>query len=146
VGDVHDFHLRAGVVGDVNRVLAFWAEAAENAGRPIDDRVAVAALLDHDSSALVLAESDGAVVGSLISGWDGWRFHLYRLAVLPSWRGRGVARALLNHAERRCAALGAGRVDAMVLDDNRDGVGFWRSAGYHRQDEWRRWVRALDGD
>jgi ribosomal protein S18 acetylase RimI-like enzyme len=141
----HDFHLRAGAAGDVNRVLAFWAEAAENASRPSDDPAAVVGLLNHDSGALVVAEANGAVVGSLISGWDGWRFHLYRLAVLPSWRGRGVARALLNQAERRCAASSGKRVDAMVLDDNSAGVQFWRAAGYHRQDDWRRWVKAFDG-
>ena len=35
------------------------------------------------------------VVGTVIAGWDGWRAHLYRLAVAPDLRGRGIARQLL---------------------------------------------------
>ena len=33
----------------------------------------------------------------------------------------------------------------MVLDDNDLGQNMWRSSGYHRQDDWRRWFKALLG-
>jgi ribosomal protein S18 acetylase RimI-like enzyme len=138
--------LRSGGVEDVDAVMALWAVAAENAGRPADRREMVEALVARDPEALLLAlddEAGGAVVGSLIAGWDGWRFHLYRLAVHPSWRRRGVGRALLDAAEARFVALGATRVDAMVLDANDLGASIWRAAGYERQDDWRRWVKAL---
>jgi ribosomal protein S18 acetylase RimI-like enzyme len=136
--------LRTGGRDDVDAVMALWARAAENEGRPADRREMVEALVARDPEALLLAvDEDGAVVGSLIAGWDGWRFHLYRLAVHPSFRRRGIGVALLDAAHARFAALGATRVDAMVLDANELGASIWAAAGYERQADWRRWVKPL---
>lgn len=129
---------------DIPAILAFWTEAAENDSRPTDSADAVRRQLERDPAALVLVEDDsGRVVGTVIAGWDGWRAHVYRLAVHPGARRQGIGSALLEHVEARFTALGATRVDAMVLEDNALGQSIWRSAGYLPQDDWRRWVKAL---
>jgi ribosomal protein S18 acetylase RimI-like enzyme len=135
--------LRAATTADLDAVLAFWAESAEDAHRPADTRLAIERLIARDADALTIAVDGGGVVGSLISGWDGWRFHLYRLAVHPRRRREGIARSLLAHAEERLVALGAVRIDAMVLDHNPDAHGFWRAHGYEPQAEWNRWIKAV---
>ena len=135
--------LRAGTTADVDGLLELWVEAAENATRAPDTREAVTALLARDPEAVIVAGHEGELVGSVIAGWDGWRCHLYRLAVRPAWRRRGVASALLQAAEDRFLAAGAARADAMVLDGNDLGQRLWRASGYRRQDEWRRWVKKL---
>ena len=137
------FVLRGASAADVDALLTMWAEAAENDGRPPDTRAAVIALLDRDPDAVILAEHDGALIGSIIAGWDGWRCHLYRLAVRPAWRKQGVGSALLGAAETRFKAFGAARMDAMVLDSNDLGQYLWRASGYLKQDDWRRWVKQL---
>jgi ribosomal protein S18 acetylase RimI-like enzyme len=134
--------VRLARVGDVGAVLALWSTAAENANRPVDTRAAVLALLDRDPTALLVAESADEIIGSIIAGWDGWRGHLYRLAVHPDHRRQGVAAALLAAAEARLGALGAVRFDAMVLGSNEAGHQLWHSAGYRRQDDWGRWVKS----
>jgi ribosomal protein S18 acetylase RimI-like enzyme len=135
--------LRAATVADIDGLLRLWQEAAENAGRPPDTREAMTALLGRDPDAVILAEHDGELIGSVIAGWDGWRCHVYRLAVRPAWRRRGVGSELLRAAEGRFKALGAARVDAMVLNSNDLGQNLWRASGYRRQDDWRRWVKGL---
>ena len=135
--------LRAGTADDVDGLLALWVEAAENAERAPDTREAVMALLGRDPDAVIVAEHEGELVGTVIAGWDGWRCHLYRLAVRPAWRRQGVASALLRAAEDRFSAVGAARADAMVLHSNGLGQSLWRAGGYRRQDEWRRWVKKL---
>ena len=135
--------LRAARPADVDEVLRLWETAAENTDRAADHRDAVVALLDRDPGALILAVEDREVIGSVIAGWDGWRAHLYRLAVRPDRRRRGVARALLDAAHERLAQLGATRLDAMVLEANSDGRQLWHRAGYARQEHWRRWVRPV---
>ena len=133
--------MRAASLADVGGLLRLWQEAAENDGRPPDTRQAVLALLSRDPEAVILAEHDGMLIGSVIAGWDGWRYHLYRLAVRPGWRRQGVGSALLDAAENRLKALGAARIDAMVLDVNELGQDLWQARGYSRQDNWRRWVK-----
>ncbi len=130
-------------MGGVDAVLELWRTAAENESRPADTRASVVGLLERDPAALLVAVSDTEVIGSLIAGWDGWRAHLYRLAVRPGHRRRGVGRALLDAAEARLAGLGVRRFDAMVLDLSLSELGhrLWQAAGYRRQDEWGRWVK-----
>lgn len=135
--------LRPATVDDSAAVLRFWQTAAEDAHRPADSDDAIRRLLSRDPAALMLAVDGATIVGSLIAGWDGWRFHLYRLAVAPTHRRQGVAQQLLADAERRFAAAGATRVDAMVLDANDEAHGFWAAAGYTPQAEWSRWVKLL---
>ena len=98
-------------------------------------------LLEGDEQALLVAESGGAVIGSLIATWDGWRGNFYRLAVLPEHRRRGVARALLEEGERRLLARGALRLCAIVDGADAGALELWRSAGYERQPQQVRLVK-----
>jgi len=137
--------LRAAVRDDVPPLLAFWALAGENDNRPSDSAAAIEQLIARDPDALIVAvDPADAIVGTVIAGWDGWRAHLYRLAVHPAYRRRGLASTLLGAAEERLKACGAQRLDAMVLDGNALGRSVWKARGYRRQAEWSRWVLPVD--
>ncbi len=128
---------------DAEAVLELWSRAAEDSGRPADKADALLVAINRDPLALELALDGDAIVGTLLSGFDGWRCALYRLAVDPAHRGAGIAGTLLEHAEARFRSLGATRSLAMVLDANELGAGFWRSHGYEPQPEWSRWAKNL---
>ena len=78
----------------------------------------------------LLAEADGRLVGSVIGGWDYWRGHIYRLAVHPQYRRRGLAHALTAEIERRLRAKGARRIYALASTKQETGVAFWNSLPY----------------
>jgi ribosomal protein S18 acetylase RimI-like enzyme len=137
-----DLRIRAATTADAAGVLAFWQVAAEGTSIT-DDEAGVARLVTRDPDALLLAERAGVLIGSVIAGFDGWRCHLYRLAVHPDARRQGVARALLEAAEERFLALGGRRGDAMVLEENERARHAWRAAGYGREETWRRWTKRL---
>lgn len=139
---MNDLAIRAATSADVERVLAFWKDAAEGTSVS-DDRDGVSALITRDPEALLLAECRGRLAGTVIAGFDGWRCHLYRLAVHPEHRRQGVATALLGAAEARFAALAGRRADAMVLDLNASAQGAWKAAGYAPEAQWSRWVKHL---
>ena len=138
-----DLVLRAADSRELAAVLSFWAAAAENASRPPDTLAALVALHLRDPDALIVAAEGDRIVGTIIAGWDGWRCHLYRLAVDPGRRGGGIGGALIVAAETRIRALGGTRIDAMVLDDNPRAHAVWAARGYHRQDDWSRWIKPL---
>lgn len=136
--------LRPAGAADIDAVLAFWKTSAEDTNRE-DDRGAVERLLTRDPEALLLAVTGTEIIGTVIAGWDGWRTHLYRVAVREEWRRRGISRALMTRAEERFVAAGSRRADAMVLEDNGQGQAAWGALGYTPQHEWRRWVKRLAG-
>jgi ribosomal protein S18 acetylase RimI-like enzyme len=135
--------LRAASAADLPDVLKFWQVAAENDSRPVDTVAAVEALHRRDPDALILAVDGDEIVGTVIAGWDGWRCHLYRLAVHPRRRREGLGGRLIAAAEDRFRNFGGTRADAMVLDGNETAHRIWARQGYRRQAEWSRWVNPL---
>lgn len=123
-------------------VLALW-RAADAVPTVSDDAASLLRLLDGRTDALLVAEVDGRLVGTLIAAWDGWRGNLYRLAVLPAYRRRGIARQLVGEGERRLADKGAARVSALVFAEDKPAVGLWLAAGYHRDVRVGRFAKSL---
>ena len=132
--------LRTGQLNDVDPVLRLWVAAGAEATHT-DDLESLSALVAHDPSALIVAEEDGSIVGSVIAAWDGWRGSVYRLVVAPSHRRLGLGRQLLSEAEARLSAVGAVRLQAIVVESERKAMGFWRESGWDRQVDRVRFVR-----
>lgn len=137
-----DLTIRTATAGDAAAVLALW-QAAEGPELPTDSEKGLWTLLRHDPDALLLAEEDGMVVGSLVAAWDGWRGSFYRLAVDPAWRRRGIATLLVRAGEERLRDLGAERLTAIAVGSDRQAVGLWTAVGYEQQADRSRFVRML---
>ena len=133
-------NLRSCRAEDAETVLALWKVAAA-AGSLADTIDGLLKRLERDRDLFVVAEDDGRLVGTLIGGWDGWRGNMYRLAVHPDCRRRGVARALVREVERRLREVGARRITALVLEDNDGAQTFWSAVGYDHDESIRRYVR-----
>jgi ribosomal protein S18 acetylase RimI-like enzyme len=135
-----DATFRPGLTSDADAVLALWARSGAESTHT-DTRHSLAALVAHDAGALILAESDDGVVGSVIAAWDGWRGSIYRLVVDPSHRRQGLAGQLLQRAEARLSVAGALRLQAVVVESEPLATGFWNASGWERQRERLRFVR-----
>lgn len=121
-------------------VLALWKDA-DAEPTLTDDEPSLARLLARDPGALVLALEDGRLVGTVIAAWDGWRGTLYRLAVAPGCRRRGIASRLVAHAERRLRGLGAARLQATVVASDAGATSFWRAGGWSENADRLRFTR-----
>ena len=126
---------------DLDAVLALWGGARSAHAVTEDTPERVAGLIASES--LLVAEDGGEIVGALIAAFDGWRGNMYRLAVVPSRRRRGIARLLVEAGEARLRARGAPRVTALVAFDDAAARGFWEAVGYGADAEIGRMVRSL---
>ena len=118
---------------DVDAAIALWREC--DLVRPWNDprRDIELARGSPSSEVFVACEGDGGkrmLVASVLAGADGHRGWLYYLAVAPAYRGRGIGRAMVGHAERWLANRGMPKVQLMVRDDNVAVRGFYEAAGY----------------
>jgi ribosomal protein S18 acetylase RimI-like enzyme len=132
--------IRPADMGDAPGVLSLWHEADAEPTHT-DNLASIATLISHDPGALIVAEDTRRIVGSIIAGWDGWRGSVYRLAVAPDSRRRGLGNRLLEAAEDRLAALGAQRLQATVVETDERATGFWRASGWEQQADRLRFVK-----
>jgi len=111
---------------EVAQILTVWREA-DATPSPTDTREEVLKLLREPAAVLLVAEADGRLVGTVIGGWAGWRGNIYRVAVSPAYRRRGLARALVAEADRLLHHMGARRISALVESDHPWATDFWDS-------------------
>ena len=130
---------------DLRAVLALWKRAGIRSSATGETR-SLQTRLQRDRDLFLVASDGSRLVGTLIAGWDGWRGSMARLAVDPRYRRQRVAQRLVDVAEARLRELGAKRIGALVITDNRLGVRFWRAAGYRSEAKVRRFVKDLQAE
>lgn len=122
---------------DTDAVVTLWSDAGLT--RPWNDpRLDIERKLAVQPELFLVAESDDeggsgpSIVGTVMAGYDGHRGWLYYLASSPSHRGRGIARALVEEAERLLLAMGCPKVQLMIREGNESVLGFYEGLGYEQ--------------
>ena len=127
---------------DVEPILALWAvaDATSSITDTPDDLKRIGRL---ENATLLVASTDAELIGSVIAAFDGWRGTVYRLAVHPAHRRQGVARALIDAADKRFRNWEVKRVSALVEKEHASAVGFWNDTRYVFDERMIRYVRTL---
>ena len=136
-------HLRRALPEDAGGIVSLWkdAEATESVTDTVEE---VRRIVVRDNVAFILAISEGGIVGAVIGAFDGgWRGNIYRLAVHPSYRRRGIARTLMAATEKAFAGWKVKRVTALVEKEHEWAVRFWETVGYLPDHRMTRFVRNL---
>ena len=123
-------------------VLSLWQQAGDVV-LSTDSLEEVPAAIHHSAALSLVAESEGRIMGTIIGTWDGRRGEFYRLAVSPEVRRRGVARMLVDTAEKWMVEQGCHRITALVEKDHPWATGFWTAAGYELHESMSRYFRDL---
>ncbi len=134
--------IRTATPADIDAVLALWRAGSSHALVGMHD-AGLQRLLARDGDALLVAEVQGVLAGSLIAAWDGWRGNSYRLVVDVDMRRKGLATALVREGERRLWGRGVERLTAIVAEEDAGARDFWIATGYECQAGRERFVRAL---
>jgi ribosomal protein S18 acetylase RimI-like enzyme len=135
--------IRPATRADVPMVLEMWRAAGAHPSvtdtAPDLERVVAA----PHAAVLLAVDGDGAVVGSLIATFDGWRGNFYRLAVDTDHRRSGIARRLVEAGEEWLRAAGASRLSALVEGDRAVAQAFWAAVGFEHYEGMRRYSKNL---
>ena len=98
---------------------------------------------DRPYAEAVLAEMDGQAAGYALFFYNYSTFltqpglYLEDLFVLPEYRRRGIATALLSHLVERAIAEDCGRLEWSVLDWNASAITFYKKMGAEVLPDWR---------
>ena len=109
-------------------LLTLWQAAGTSPS--VTDTITDIRRAIESSASVLVAEVDQHIVGSLTATFDGWRGNMYRIAVHPDYRRRGIGRALVTAGEKRLVKLGAKRITALVEEKYPEAVAFWSDVGY----------------
>ena len=121
--------VRSFASADEAAVVDLWQRC--DLTRPWNDpRKDIQRKLRVQAEMFLVAEDEGAIVGTVMAGYDGHRGWIYSIGVAPGERRRGHARALLAHVEDQLRALGCPKINLQVLAINEEALHFWRAAGY----------------
>lgn len=96
------------------------------------------AVVRAQDAPVYVAESAGSVVGMVtlcvFTTLTGRKAFVDHLVVAPDHRGRGVGRALVQHAIERAKAAGASRIDLTANRHKPIGRALYESLGFYERD------------
>lgn len=116
------------LAADGEAVIGLWEACGLT--RPWNDPLSDFNLaLSRESSTVLAARVGGAVVGTIMVGFDGHRGWVYYLAVDREARRAGLGRALMAAAEAWLTMRGCPKIQLMVRQDNAAALGFYEALG-----------------
>jgi ribosomal protein S18 acetylase RimI-like enzyme len=127
----------------LDAVLRMWQAAGATPPSADDSLEGLTRLMREPAAVFLVATIDDEIAGSAIGGWDGWRGNIYRLAVSPEHRRKGIARRLVAEITRELFAKGATRLSALVEHEHQWAIEFWdsmRELGYERDPKFARYI------
>jgi ribosomal protein S18 acetylase RimI-like enzyme len=115
---------------DEPAVIELWNETSPAHAPHNDPATAVRKKLEVERDLFFVAEAEGAVVGTVMGGYDGHRGWIYAVAVKSQFRRQGVGTALMRHVEAALAERGCLKVNLQVVAANAGAVTFYETLGY----------------
>lgn len=110
-------------------VVSLWEECGLTRSWN-DPHKDIARKLTVQPELFLVGVTDGAVMASVMAGYEGHRGWMNYLAVAARFRGRGLGRALIEHVERLLLERGCPKVNLQVRASNPDAAAFYRRLGY----------------
>ena len=115
---------------DAAAVVALWGAVLPHPAPHNDPATSLRQKLAVGRDLFYVADVDGAVVGTVLGGYDGHRGWVYSLAVLPEHRRGGIGTALVLRLEQDFAERGCLKVNLQVRASNAGVIAFYEKLGY----------------
>ena len=105
---------------DYDDMVSIWeASGLPYKPRGRDSREEIERQMEESGDLFIGAEVNGRLVGVVIGSWDGRKGWINRIAVLPEFQGRGIAKMLVGACEDALRSRGA-RIFAMLIEEGNE--------------------------
>lgn len=126
---------------DYSAIMALWNSTP--GVRATETPEEFARILARNPGLSCVARDGERIVAAILCCHDGRRGYLYHLAVAQSYRGQGVARAMVDRCLVQLKELGISRCTLFVVADNEDGAAFWKHTGWRERVDLKTMARDL---
>lgn len=117
-------------LSDYGKVISLWQESEGVKLRDTDSIEGIQKYLERNPSLSFIAENEGNILGTIMSGHDGKRGYIQHLAVDPNNRKSGIARHLLSYCLKALEKEGIVKSYVHVLSDNELAKKYWQNRGW----------------
>lgn len=107
--------------------------------RSADSKEATTAYLERNPGLSFIALDNDQVVACAMCGHDGRRGYLQHVVVLPDYRKRGIASALVDRCLSKLETIGIFKTHIDVQADNELANAYWLRRGWTKRDEINRY-------
>jgi|SRR5687767_3298542 len=95
-----------------------------------DPRKDIQRKLTTQPELFLVGKLKGALIATVMAGYDGHRGWVNYLAVAPEHRSKGYGRFLMQHVEEALTARGCPKLNLQVRSGNSEVLEFYRKIGY----------------
>lgn len=118
-------------ISDYDSIYNLWTNTPGMGLNSVDDsKDGIEKFLKRNPATCFVAEEDSKIVGVIMAGNDGRRGYIYHTAVLPKFRGKHIAKTLVENAMAALEKEGITKVALVVFEKNKNGNGFWEKIGF----------------
>jgi len=117
-------------IADYDLVIELMKQTPGVTFRDADSRENTARYLERNPNLSFVATVGSELVGCIMSGHDGRRGYLQHLLVLPDFRRKGIASALITQCPTALEAIGIKKSHIDVLKTNESGAAYWAHMGW----------------
>jgi len=111
-------------------VIELWREDGGDSAPHNEPTSVINSKLKVDRDLFLVAVLEGAVVGTVMGGYDGHRGWLYSVKVAKAFRRRGIGTALIRRIESLLIERGCLKLNLQVVAGNSEAVAFYEELGY----------------
>jgi N-acetylglutamate synthase len=117
-------------IDDYDSAVQLWTGTEGVRLRDADSRAGIEKYLARNPGLSFVAEVDGRLVGTIMSGHDGKRGYIQHLSVTDSYRRRGIGSKLVQLCLEALKKEGILKSHLMILVENEAGKLFWSGLGW----------------
>jgi ribosomal protein S18 acetylase RimI-like enzyme len=129
------YELRELTIDDYESVYSVWAGSEGIGLSDADSKEGIKRFLVRNPGLSFVALDGDQIVGAALCGHDGRRGYIHHLAVITSYRKRGIGKSLVSRCVFALMQIGISKCHLFVFDENQDAINFWQNVGWTQRVE-----------